>query len=346
MSATPRPAAVAPLVLTMGEPAGIGPEITLATWIHRAEAGLPVFAAVADPDLLSRTAAALGLRAQIQIIADFQEAAACFADALPVLPEPLATPVAAGHPDIANAPAVIRSIARAVAFVHDGAAAAVVTNPIQKSVLAASGFAHPGHTEYLAALAAEHWGGPAPRPVMMLAAPCLRTVPVTIHAPLSAVPGLLRTEDIVEAGRIVAKALHERFGIEHPRLVLAGLNPHAGEGGLLGTEDAAIIAPAAATLQADGIAAEGPVSADTLFHEAARTRYDAALCMYHDQALIPVKTLAFDQAVNVTLGLPFIRTSPDHGTALDIAGRGLARPDNLMAALRLAGALVRQRRTS
>jgi 4-hydroxythreonine-4-phosphate dehydrogenase len=249
---------------------------------------------------------------------------------LPVIPVALAAPVRPGAPDARNAPAVIASIEKACALVHAGEAAAVVTNPIQKAVLAEAGFPHPGHTEFLAAIAG------VKRPVMMLAGPGLRVVPLTIHVPHRDVPRLLTRDLIVETARIVHRALRQQFGIAEPRLALAGLNPHAGESGTIGREEIETMIPAAAMLRREGIAITDPLSADTLFHAAARRTYDAALCPTHDQALIPLKTLAFDDGVNVTLGLPFVRTSPDHGTALDIAGKGFARPDSLMAAIALA----------
>jgi 4-hydroxythreonine-4-phosphate dehydrogenase len=226
-----------------------------------------------------------------------------------------------------------------------GAAAAVVTNPIAKNVLYDWGFAEPGHTEFLAKLVAEATGKWW-RPVMMLWSPQLAVVPVTIHLPLKEVVARLSTTLIVETGRIVAHDLAARFGIARPRLVIAGLNPHAGEAGALGDEDTSVVAPAVARLVADGIDARGPLPADSLFHAAARASYDAALCMYHDQALIPIKTLAFDHAVNVTLGLPFVRTSPDHGTAFDIAGTGRADASSLVAALRLAARLAEAERAA
>jgi 4-hydroxythreonine-4-phosphate dehydrogenase len=261
-----------------------------------------------------------------------------FGRALPVLP--LSRPVAAvpGRPDPTYAPSVIEAIETAVRLVRSELACALVTNPIAKHVLYEAGFRHPGHTEFLAALAAEA-GGPPPHPVMMLWSETLAVVPVTVHVPLASVPRDLTTELIVTTGRIVARELRERFGLSHPRLALAGLNPHAGENGAMGSEDSTIIAPAIALLREEGIAAAGPLPADTMFHPRARTGYDAALAMYHDQALIPIKTIAFDEAVNVTLGLPFVRTSPDHGTAFDIAGKGVARPDSLIAAIRLAARL-------
>jgi 4-hydroxythreonine-4-phosphate dehydrogenase len=244
-----------------------------------------------------------------------------------------------GRPDPANAAGTIEAIDRAVADCLAGHAAAVVTCPIAKKPLYDAGFGFPGHTEYLAHLASLHTGG-AVTPVMLLAGPELRTVPVTIHIALAEVPKVLTTELIVAISRITAADLASRFGIARPRLALAGLNPHAGESGAMGTEDERIIRPAVEILRAQGIDAFGPLPADTMFHARARAGYDVAICMYHDQALIPAKALAFDEAVNVTLGLPFIRTSPDHGTAFDIAGKGIARPDSLIAALKLARRLA------
>ncbi|MFP3943709.1 MAG: 4-hydroxythreonine-4-phosphate dehydrogenase PdxA [Alphaproteobacteria bacterium] len=326
-----------PLALTMGEPAGIGPEITVKAWAERRR-GVPPFVYLGPAGLLRDTARMLGLDVPVQEVAAPGEAVPLFPRALPVLNLPLAAAPRPGRPEARNADAVTQAIARAVSLTLEGRTRAVVTNPIQKSVLKQAGFAYPGHTEYLGALAMKA-GAENVRPVMMLAAPELRVVPVTIHMPLRDVPGALRTDDIIETGVIAAAALRERFGISAPRLAVSGLNPHAGEGGALGTEDEAVIAPAVAALKARGIDVRGPLPADTMFHASARARYDAALCMYHDQALIPVKALAFEEAVNVTLGLPFIRTSPDHGTALDIAGKGVARADNLIAALKLAGKL-------
>jgi 4-hydroxythreonine-4-phosphate dehydrogenase len=244
-----------------------------------------------------------------------------------------------GEPDATSAPAAIASIDRAVADVVSGVAAAVVTNPVAKSVLYKGGFTDPGHTEYLAKLSFQQTGNPA-WPVMMLWSPEVAVVPVTIHVPFQEVPQRLTRDLIFETGRVVARDLIDRFGIVQPRLAIAGLNPHAGEEGAMGKEDATVVRPAIERLIADGIDARGPLPADTMFHEAARKTYDAALCMYHDQALIPIKTLAFDHAVNVTLGLPFVRTSPDHGTAFDIAGTGKANPSSLVAALKLAARLV------
>ncbi|TMJ04593.1 MAG: 4-hydroxythreonine-4-phosphate dehydrogenase PdxA [Alphaproteobacteria bacterium] len=327
-----------PLALTLGEPAGIGPDITLTAWQRRAELGLPPFYLLADPDFVERRAHLLGLKVPVRVV-EPESAAAAFAAALPVVATAEKITAEPGHPDASSAPAAIASIRRAVADVFAGRAHAVVTNPVAKAVLYRNGFAEPGHTEFLAKLAQEHTGRAA-HPVMMLWSPELAVVPVTIHLPVREVAKRLTTALIVETGRIVARDLRERFGIARPRLALAGLNPHAGEEGALGNEDGSVVAPAVEQLRAAGIDARGPLPADTMFHEAARRSYDAALAMYHDQALIPIKTLAFDHAVNVTLGLPFVRTSPDHGTAFDIAGTGRASPTSLVAALKLAARLV------
>jgi 4-hydroxythreonine-4-phosphate dehydrogenase len=327
-----------PLALTLGEPAGIGPDLTLAIWRRRVELDLPAFYLIGEPDFLTRRARLLSLDVPLAIVAP-EEASAAFARALPVSPLGLSITAAPGKPDASSAPAAIASIRRAVEDVLAGRAAAVVTNPVAKNVLYRSGFAEPGHTEFLARLAAEASGKPV-HPVMMLWSPELAVVPVTIHLPLREVPARVTADLVVETGRIVARDLAARFGIARPRLAVAGLNPHAGEDGAMGEEDAAIVAPAVKRLQAEGIDAHGPLPADTLFHEKARATYDVALCMYHDQALIPIKTLAFDRAVNVTLGLPFVRTSPDHGTAFDIAGTGRADPSSLIAALILAARLA------
>jgi 4-hydroxythreonine-4-phosphate dehydrogenase len=329
---------VQPLALTLGEPAGIGPDLALAVWHRRAELDIPRFYVVADPDFLAQRAARLGLDVPI-VPAAPAAAAATFRSALPVVALDVAVTAQPGRPDRSSAPAAIASIRRAVSDVMAGAAAAVVTNPVAKNVLYNSGFAEPGHTEFLASLVHETTGK-ALRPVMMLWSPELAVVPVTIHLPLKDIFTHLSTALVVETGRIVARDLLARFRIPRPRLAVAGLNPHAGEDGAFGEEDRTIVAPAVARLIADGIDAKGPLPADSLFHERARTTYDAALCMYHDQALIPIKTLAFDHAVNVTLGLPFVRTSPDHGTAFDIAGTGAADATSLIAALRLAARLA------
>ena len=271
------------------------------------------------------------------------DALAVFDEGLPVIPISLARPARPGIPAAENGPATILSIRRAVLDVADGEAAAIVTNPIAKSVLYQAGFEHPGHTEYLEVLAREIWPAAQANAVMMLVSSELRVVPLTIHVPLKTVPSLLTTEKIVSTARIVARALTRDFGIANPRVAIAGLNPHAGEAGALGTEEQEIIEPAIKALKREGFNVTGPHSADTMFHGAARRLYDAAIAMYHDQALIPIKTLAFDEGVNVTLGLPFIRTSPDHGTAFDIAGKGLASPRSLKAALKLAAEMTARR---
>jgi 4-hydroxythreonine-4-phosphate dehydrogenase len=327
-----------PLALTLGEPAGIGPDITLAVWQRRDELALPPFYLLADPDFLARRAQQLGLDVPLCVV-EPDAAAKTFATALPVVALAERVTAEPGQPDQSSGPAAIASIRRAVADLFAGRAHAVVTNPVAKAVLYRTGFAEPGHTEFLAKLAQEATGRAA-HPVMMLWSPELAVVPVTIHLPVREVPQRLTADLIVETGRIVARGLRDRFGIARPRLALAGLNPHAGEDGSLGEEDAAVVAPAVERLRREGIDARGPLPADTMFHAAARRTYDAALAMYHDQALIPIKTLAFDHAVNVTLGLPFVRTSPDHGTAFDIAGSGRANPASLVAALKLAARLV------
>ncbi|CAD5257727.1 4-hydroxy-L-threonine phosphate dehydrogenase, NAD-dependent [Bosea sp. 62] len=326
------------LALTQGDPAGIGPELALAAWRQREQRGIPPFAYLGDSATLSVLAERLGLPVPLRSVG-WDEAEACFDTALPVIELEHRPQAQSGRPDPANAAGVIEAIERGVEAVETGKAAALVTNPIAKSVLYAVGFQHPGHTEFLAELAGR--GREAtPRPVMMIWSEELAVIPVTIHIPLEAVPKQLTTELIVETGRIAAADLKRRFGVARPRLALCGLNPHAGEGGALGKEDAAVVAPAIERLRALGIEASGPYPADTLFHARARAGYDVALGMYHDQALIPIKTIAFDEGVNVTLGLPFIRTSPDHGTAFDIAGKGIARPDSLCAALRLAARMA------
>ncbi len=330
----------APIALTLGEPAGIGPDITLMAWARQRDR-LPPFYVVGDVDLLKARARALGIAVAVEA-ADPERAPALFASALPVCPLELRATAAPGKPDASSAPAAIASIETAVAHVANGRARAVVTNPIAKAVLYREGFAAPGHTEYLAVLAQKFMGQSA-QPVMMLWSPELAVVPVTIHIPLREAPRQLTRDLIVSTARIVARDLRARFALPQPRLVAAGLNPHAGEEGTLGSEDEEIVAPAIAALRAEGIHIRGPLPADTLFHARARATYDAALCMYHDQALIPIKTLAFDHAVNVTLGLPFVRTSPDHGTAFNIAGRYSASPSSLIAALKLAGDMAARR---
>ena len=328
---------VKPLALTLGEPAGIGPDIAIKAWLRRDELKLPAFYLLGDRDFVARRASILGLDVALAGVGA-QQAASAFASALPVVATGRVATAQPGRPDETSAEAALASIRHAVADVTAGRASAVVTNPIAKSVLYRAGFRHPGHTEFLAELAAS--GGRAPQPVMMLWSPVLAVVPVTIHLPLRDAVTTLSSDLIVTTARIVVADLKAHFGLAAPRLAVTGLNPHAGEDGTLGTEDQEIVAPAVEILRAEGIAVKGPLPADTLFHDAARKAYDCAICMYHDQALIPIKTIAFDDAVNVTLGLPFIRTSPDHGTAFDIAGTGRANPASLIAALRLAARMA------
>jgi 4-hydroxythreonine-4-phosphate dehydrogenase len=326
-----------PLALTSGEPAGIGPDITIKAWLRRKELKLPAFYLLGDRDFLSKRAGRLGLEVRF---ADVRAEQACdvFADALPVVATGHKATARPGQPDDTSADAAMASIRQAVDDVMAGRASAVVTNPIAKNVLYRAGFRHPGHTEFLAELAGAD--GHTPQPVMMLWSPALAVVPVTIHIALREAVAQLSTDLIVTTVRIVAAGLKARFGLSNPRLAVSGLNPHAGEDGSIGTEERTIIAPAVDMLRGEGIEIRGPLPADTMFHDAARKTYDCAICMYHDQALIPVKTLAFEEAVNVTLGLPFIRTSPDHGTAFDIAGTGRANPSSLIAALRLAARMA------
>lgn len=335
---------VLPLALSQGDPAGIGPDIALQAWLKRDELALPPFLYIGDPEVLKVRARQLELEVVVEET-DAAHASGVFARALPVLPIPTGVDVLAGKPHVANARGTIAAIETAVALCLQGTVRAVVTNPIAKSVLYEAGFGFPGHTEFLADLAARARGGSV-MPVMMLAGPKLKAVPVTIHIPLKDVPGALTEDLIVDTCRIVAKDLADRFGIASPRLAVAGLNPHAGENGAIGHEDDDIIHPAIRRLRDDGIDAFGPLPADTMFHDDARSRYDVAICMYHDQALIPAKALSFDDSVNVTLGLPFIRTSPDHGTAFGLAGSGFAKETSLVAALRMADRMAHDKDTS
>lgn len=328
--------AAAPLALTMGEPGGCGPEISIGAW-RQLRQSAHTFFIIADPDLFEP--------ADIVRIKVPKDAPSVFSKGLPVLPLSQTVNATPGAAFPANASAVIESIRSAVEYALNGDASGIVTNPIQKSALLASGFTFPGHTEFLADLTMAT-PMPAQRtrgPVMMIAGPALKTVPVTIHLSVRDAAQKLTTDMIQHAGRVVAEAMRHEFGVASPRLTISGLNPHAGERGALGAEDDRVIAPAVAALKADGIDAFGPLPADTMFHEEARATYDVALCMLHDQALIPAKTLSFHDAVNVTLGLPIVRTSPDHGTALDIAGKGKARADSLIAAIKLAASMAARR---
>src|SRR5262245_36851544 len=333
-----------PMAVTLGDPAGIGPDITLMSWCAREAHGLFPFAVYGNVQVLRARARALGLEVPIVSICHIEEAAQRFSKALPVI-----HPVAGKDASVPRGAAsdqddeIVAAIEDATNAALTGAALALVTNPIAKKSLQRIPLDYPGHTAFLGQLAARYTGDDTIRPVMMLAAPELRVVPATVHIPIAAVPRRLTRALIVETGRITARALAEDFGVPAPRIAVAGLNPHAGEDGLIGTEEADTVAPAIAELRREGLNVTGPHSADSLFHEEARRSYDAAIAMYHDQALIPIKTLAFDRGVNVPLGLPFVRTSPDHGTAYALARTGRARPDSLVAALQLAAELGRRR---
>ncbi len=335
MSAQPH---ARPLAVSLGDPAGIGPELIVEAWARRDKHTLAPFAVVGGAKVLSSAAAKRGVDCPIVPIGDLGEAHSAFAQGLPILSGG-DSEYRPGQCDEAGAQLALSSLEGATRLARDGIASALVTAPIAKSQLAKVGFVHPGQTEYLAHTCAM----PARDAVMMLAGPSLRTVPLTVHCAIAEVPGLLSTDLIVHKARIVARALASDFGIERPRLALAGLNPHAGEGGKFGDEEERIIEPAIAQLRSEGIDATGPHPADALFTPRARANYHAALCMYHDQALIPLKALEFDEGVNVTLGLPIVRTSPDHGTAFDIAGKGLADPGAMIAAIRMAGECAARR---
>ena len=329
-----------PLALSLGDPAGVGPEITVKAWAAL-KGGGPPFMAVGDYESL---AAASGAGASIlRRVAGASEAVQVFGEALPVLDIPLQARVIAGHPDAAHASSIIRWIETAVGLALSGDVAGVVTAPIAKAPLYEAGFRFPGHTEFVADLASAAAYDGARGPVMMLIGGALKTTLATIHMPLADVPKALSIEGLVNVGLVTAQSLRRDFDIARPRLALAGLNPHAGEGGALGKEEARIIQPAARALRDLGVDCTDPQPAASLFHPDARTRYDAALCMYHDQALIPVKMLDFWGGVNATLGLPVVRTSPDHGTGFEIAGRGVARADSLIAAIRLAHQMAARR---
>jgi len=325
-----------PLVLTLGEPAGVGPEIVAAAWNALKTEPL-AFAVIGDADLL---------RAQGVLVVEINtpaDALQPFGRALPVIHRPLPAAVEVGRPDPANAPAVADGIEEAVSFVLSGEASGLVTAPIAKAPMYASGFRFPGHTEFIAELTADAPYPGTRGPVMMLTARDLRACLVTIHVALGQVAELITADRVARTARVVHESLKRDFAIARPRLAMAALNPHAGEGGALGVEEIETLRPVAAQLRAEGIDITDPRPADTLFHDEARAGYDAALCMYHDQALIPVKTLDFWGGVNVSLGLPIIRTSPDHGTGFDIAGQGIARADSLIAAVRLASEMAAAR---
>jgi 4-hydroxythreonine-4-phosphate dehydrogenase len=332
---------VLPLALSQGDPAGIGPEITLKAWLKTHEnPDTPPFLAVANPEQLAATARGLGLNVPVKIVAG-AGAALVFRHALPVFALNYSAAGKPGSPDVRDAAGTIESIETCVRLVRAGEASAIVTNPIAKELFYRANFRHPGHTEFLEELAERHFGIRA-RAVMLIWSPQFSVVPATVHIPLARVSSMLTRALLVETGLVVAQGLISSFGIKKPRLAFTSLNPHAGEGGAMGREEIEVIAPALADLAAAGVEVSGPYPADSLFRPGARKSYDVIIAMYHDQALVPVKTVAFNKAVNVTLGLPLIRTSPDHGTAFDIAGKGIADPTSLIAALRLAGKLARR----
>lgn len=325
-----------PLVVSLGDPCGIGPEIVAAAWRGVRDDPALCFCLVGDAGVVA------GQGIPVQVIAHPAEAAAIFGEALPVIDQSLTERPTIGQPDSVHAPHIIGWIKACVQYCLDGAARGVVTAPIAKSVLYASGFRFPGHTEFLAELC-RHGDHPAPMPVMMLAAKDLRVVLASIHTPLAEVAASLSGDDLAHLTRITHAALIRDFGIDAPRLVMAGLNPHAGEDGSIGREEIDLLAPLVATLRHEGLDIRGPYPADTLFHDEARAGYDACVCMYHDQGLIPLKTLDFWGGVNITLGLPIVRTSPDHGTGFGIAGKGVARADSFINALRMADEISRNR---
>lgn len=327
---------LAPLAVAMGDPAGIGPEVIAKAWDARHEAGLAPFFAVGDARAIERVWAG-----PIQRIGDPADAKRAFADALPVLVIEDAGDIVPGAPDPEGARCALHSLEVAAGIVRSGAAGALVTGPVSKRHLYDIGFSHPGQTEFVA----ERCGISPENAVMMLAGPTLRVVPLTTHMPLAQVAQALTIELIVSRGRTTARGLRKNFAIAEPRLAVAGFNPHAGESGALGREEIEILEPAIAILRDEGIDVTGPFAADTMFHPRARQLYDAALCCYHDQALIPLKSLHFDEGVNITLGLPIVRTSPDHGTAFAIAGRGVAIPGAMIAAIAMAGDAARARLT-
>jgi 4-hydroxythreonine-4-phosphate dehydrogenase len=328
-----------PLALTMGEPAGIGGEVAIKAWLERERYRVPPFYLIDDPNRLENLATQLGTSINFAPIDAPEEAIGAYDQALPVFKHSLASQPVPGTPLLDNAMSVITAIDTAVDHVCTGRADAVVTNPIHKKILVDAGFGHIGHTDYLAELAGE-----GTRAVMMLACSELKVVPVCVHMSLRESISALSKELIIESTNITVAALKKNFGIQQPHIAITGLNPHAGEGGTIGNEEIEIIRPAIEQMKRDGLSVRGPEPADTLFHERARAGYDAAICMYHDQALIPIKTIDFHGAVNVTLGLPFIRTSPDHGTAFEIAGTGVANESSLIAALKMASRMAKRRR--
>ena len=325
---------IQPLAVALGDPAGIGPEIVARAWARRATSNLPKFFAIGD-----RRSIAAVWDGPVEALAALGDAAAVFERALPLVQVDDPGEIVPGDPNLAGARCALDALEIAVGLARTGTASGLVTGPVSKAQLYAIGFTYPGQTEFIA----ERCGIARGNVVMMLAGPSLRTVPVTIHTALADVPRALTTELIVSRARVAARGLQRDFGIAQPRLAVAGLNPHAGEGGTLGREELDVIVPAIEMLRAEGIEVAGPLSADTMFHAEARARYDVAICMFHDQALIPIKTLDFHEGVNVTLGLPIVRTSPDHGTAYGIAGTGTASPDAMIAALCMAGECAARR---
>ena len=323
-----------PIAVSMGDPAGIGPEIIAKCWEARADRAVPSFVAVGDPRAISGV-----WNGPVRVVDNVGDAMTIFSSALPVLNVEDGGTIVPGQPDTEGARCALHSLELAAGLVRSGATRALVTGPVSKSQLYGIGFTHPGQTEFVA----ERCGISGENAVMMLAAPGLRVVPITTHIPLADVPAALSIELVVAKGRATARGLRRNFGIEAPRIVFAGLNPHAGENGALGREEIEILTPAIEILRAEGIDADGPFAADTLFHPRARARYDAALCCYHDQALVPLKTLYFDEGVNITLGLPIVRTSPDHGIAFGIAGKDIAEPGAMIAAVLMAAAAAEQR---
>jgi 4-hydroxythreonine-4-phosphate dehydrogenase len=332
-------AGLKPIALTMGEPAGIAPDITLEAWLSLKEAQALCFFAIADAELLRERAKLMGLAVDIATIQAPSEAQSLFARALPVLHAPVSKKPKPGEIIAETSGAVIQSIERGVQQALEGEASALVTNPIHKKSLYGQGFKHTGHTDFIAWLIQSR--GLEAEPVMMLAAPGVRTVPLTVHIPLKQVPQALSIDMILRQTRVVNHDLKHYFGIASPRIAITGLNPHAGEGGALGGEEQSVISPAIERLLREGLKVEGPLPADSVFHEEARANFDIVICMFHDQALIPVKTLGFHEGVNATLGLPIVRTSPDHGTALSLAGTGAANPTSLISAIKLAALMAK-----
>jgi len=330
-----------PLAVTIGDPAGVGPEIIAAAFARRREAGLPPFVAVGSVAPIREAARRCALDIDVTALG-VRDAATLWPEALPVVEVPDDHRHTPGHPTEDGARLALAALQVAIDWVKEGHAGAVVTGPVAKAQIAKIDSGFVGQTEFLA----DACGMAREDAVMMLAGPSLKTVPMTVHCALADVPGLLSHDLIVQRSRIVAEALCKDYGIERPRIAIAGLNPHAGEDGRMGREEIEIIAPAIASLRAEGIDATGPHPADTLFAPHKRGTYDAAIAMYHDQALVPIKALDFDEGVNVTLGLPIVRTSPDHGTAFDIAGQGIARPDAMIAAIRMAGEIAARRGVS